>query len=274
MPLTPQNSTILYVGNDVGVFQSADRGLTWANATAPLGLPNVMVTDLKAIPLQGYLYAGTFGRGIYRIRIRNNDPLSGLLFNPEKVNGGQTIAGSVLLGSPAPAGGTTVTLTSNVPATASVPATVLVPQGQSQAGFTVTTSAVSFTTPVNITASIGAGAGQTKTGTITVLSGTVLPFLQSLAYVDYPNGFGLGLDGSFSTQVQVTLNKAATSPITVTLTTNDPIGVTIPMSVTIPAGQSTAQFTATFNPVTAPETVTITAQLGSFRKTSPPVTRN
>ncbi len=272
--IDPADASILYIGNDVGVFQSANRGQTWANATAPLGLPNVMVTDLKAMPLQGYLYAGTFGRGIYRIRIRNNDPLSGLLFNPERVNGGTSIAGTVLLGSNAPTGGTTVTLTSSAPGSASVPATVFVPQGQSQTGFTVTTSAVSFTTPVNITASIGGGAGQTKVGTITVLSGTVLPFLQSITFVEDPNGFGYPIGGSTTETVQVALNKAATSPITVTLTTNDSIGVTIPASVTIPAGQSTAQFTATFNPVAAPETVTITAQLGSFRKTSPPVTRN
>ncbi len=65
-PITP--AATWYVGTDVGVFATNDAGVTWANATAPLGLPNVQVNDLKiqngAIK---YLYAGTYGRGIWRI---------------------------------------------------------------------------------------------------------------------------------------------------------------------------------------------------------------
>ena len=60
-PNDPQNTW--YVGTDVGVFQTSDAGTTWKNATLPLGLPNVEVTDLKSAPGTGYLYASTFGRG-------------------------------------------------------------------------------------------------------------------------------------------------------------------------------------------------------------------
>ena len=65
-PITP--TTTYYVATDTGVFMTTDSGTNWTNATSPLGLPNVQVNDLK---LQGgtvpYLYAGTYGRGIWRI---------------------------------------------------------------------------------------------------------------------------------------------------------------------------------------------------------------
>lgn len=64
-PATP--STRFYVGTDAGVFRSQDGGATWENATAPLSLPNVIVSDLKIVPGTGYLMAATYGRGIWRI---------------------------------------------------------------------------------------------------------------------------------------------------------------------------------------------------------------
>ena len=58
--------SVIYAGTEVGVFVSMDNGITWSNATRPLGLPNVIVNSLKAKP-SGYLYAGTYGRGIWRM---------------------------------------------------------------------------------------------------------------------------------------------------------------------------------------------------------------
>ena len=264
--IDPADANILYVGTDIGVFQSVDRGQTWSNATTPLGLPNVLVTDLKAMPLQGFLYAGTYGRGIFRIRIRNNDPVAGLLFSPERINGGLSMVGTVLLGASAPEGGTTVTLTSDNPAGADVPATVAVPQGQNQATFTVTTSPVDFTTPVKITASLpGTGAGLSKTGTVTVLTGVSLLSLQSLAYVDYGVSLWFEIGGSYDTLTEVTLNKVATSATTITLTSSSG-GALVPASVVVPAGQSSVRFIVQLRPVNAPETTRVTAQLGASKK--------
>ena len=270
--IDPADAKILYIATDVGVFQSPDTGTTWTNATAPLGLPNVQVNDLKAMPLQGFLYAGTWGRGIWRIRIRNNDPLSGVLFDPERIDGGNPITGTVLLGAAA-AADTTVTLTSDTPAAASVPATVVVPAGQSQASFTVTTFPVGFTTNATVTASIGGGTGQTKSGKITVLTGVVLPSLQSFVFDGFGTGFGYGIGGTSDSPATVTLSKPAATPITVNLTTSDPAGGAIVdangaviTSVTIPVGQTTAKFTVSLKPVAAPVKLIITAKLGSLAK--------
>lgn len=58
-----------YVGTDVGVFVTEDAGVTWANATAPLGLPNVQVNDLEIGLRTRLMNAATFGRGIWRVSL-------------------------------------------------------------------------------------------------------------------------------------------------------------------------------------------------------------
>jgi hypothetical protein len=66
-----------YAGTDAGVFVTRDAGRTWANATAPLGLPNVQVFDLVAVPGTGFLNAATFGRGLWRIRLPESPATGG-----------------------------------------------------------------------------------------------------------------------------------------------------------------------------------------------------
>ena len=58
-----------YVATDVGVFRAKLSGKTHWLALGR-GLPNVAVNDLRYVPRNQALYAGTFGRGIYLIRTR------------------------------------------------------------------------------------------------------------------------------------------------------------------------------------------------------------
>ena len=62
-----------YAGSDIGVFMTTDGGATWSDASGPLGMPYVEVSTLKAVPGTGYLMAGTYGRGIWRLPLV--DPL-------------------------------------------------------------------------------------------------------------------------------------------------------------------------------------------------------
>lgn len=66
----PANSAVfigapgnIFVGTDVGVFQTADAGATWV--AGPSGMPNVAVMDLIYSASANLLVAGTFGRGIF-----------------------------------------------------------------------------------------------------------------------------------------------------------------------------------------------------------------
>ncbi len=64
----PYNVNRWYVGTDIGCFMTSNGGTTWTNM-AYLGLPNVQVNDLEVSKNKAYLYAATFGRGIWRIQI-------------------------------------------------------------------------------------------------------------------------------------------------------------------------------------------------------------
>jgi hypothetical protein len=78
--------------------------------------------------------------------------LSSLTLNPSSVFGGlQSSTGTVTLTAPAPAGGAQVALSSNNSA-ASVPSSVTIPAGATTGSFTVSTSAVLFSTSATISA--------------------------------------------------------------------------------------------------------------------------
>ncbi|MDX6537005.1 MAG: hypothetical protein QOD37_1346, partial [Gaiellales bacterium] len=84
--------------------------------------------------------------------------------NPSTVAGGNASSGTVVVSVAAPET-TVVALSSSNPAVASVPASVTVPTGGFTGTFTITTSAVSASTTVVITATFN---GASKTGTLTV----------------------------------------------------------------------------------------------------------
>jgi hypothetical protein len=80
--------------------------------------------------------------------------LSSIAVNPTSAAGGTPMIGTVSLSSAAPAGGVSVSLSSNN-ALAMAPASVLVPAGSTTAAFSVTTQPVVSTTSVTITATYG-----------------------------------------------------------------------------------------------------------------------
>jgi len=80
--------------------------------------------------------------------------LDELELRPSRVVGGGTSTGTIRLSGPAPSGGIVINLASNS-TVAAVPATVTIPAGQNSVAFTITTSTVTASTSVQITASLG-----------------------------------------------------------------------------------------------------------------------
>jgi photosystem II stability/assembly factor-like uncharacterized protein len=71
----PANRNLLFVGTDIGVWVSTDRGVSWQRFMT--NLPTVPVHDLKIHPRERELIAGTHGRSIWIVDIAPLQELSG-----------------------------------------------------------------------------------------------------------------------------------------------------------------------------------------------------
>ena len=173
-----------------------------------------------------------------------------LTLNPDSVNGGSSSLATVTLAGPAPAGGLVVTLSSSSTA-AQVPASVTVLANSTTATFTVTTTPVTQQVAATLTASAG---GVSVTATLTVLA----PTLERLALAP-PS-----LPGGQTSVGTLTLTfPAPASGVVVTLASDNP-AATVPATVSIPAGGTTATFTITTTPVPQTVVATITATLAGL----------
>ena len=173
--------------------------------------------------------------------------VSSVTLNPATVTSGTPSTGTVTLNAAAPSGGTVVTLKSSNTAAATVPASVTVPAGSTSTTFTVSTSAVTTSTSVSITATYSSSS---QSATLTVAPLSVLSLTLNPATVT---------SGTPSTGT-VTLNAAAPSGGTVvTLTSSNTAAATVPASVTVSAGSTSATFTVTTLTVTTSTTVNVTA---------------
>ena len=157
-------------------------------------------------------------------------------FSPATVYGTGGSTGTVDLSGPSPAGGTTVTLqiTSDFSVNAAtIPASVTIPAGAASATFSVTTTPPPDTdTPVTISAGI---AGTTyASGVVTVIA----PGLQSVTL-----SAGTVAGGGSATGT-ATLNTAAPAGgAVVQLISSNTAAATVPASVTVPTGATSATFT-------------------------------
>ena len=172
--------------------------------------------------------------------------LSTISVSPGAVLGGNTATGTATLTAAAGHGGVVVTLSSSNTAVATVPASVSVPQGATSATFTVSTSPVNAATNVTITGNYSVNA----TASFTVSR----PSVNSLSIT--PGSF---IAGSGSATGSVWLDgRAGSNGVVVTLTHTGTF-VTMPASVTIPAGETGTAFGITSSPVSSTTTVTVTA---------------
>lgn len=243
-----------WVANDVGVFVSTDSGSTWSNAGSSLGLPNVIVHDLVAVPGTGYLNAATYGRGLWHLQIGNvvNPNLSGFTISPLTVTIGSNGTGTVTLSAAAPAGGITVSLSSASTSVATVPSSVTVASGSKTASFTVTSVGVGSSV---ITASYN-GASLTQTFTVSALSVSSLTLSPTSVQGESPSTGTITLNGTPANSINVTV-------------ASDNGSATVTSPVTIAAGKNSATFTVNTTAVSSVTTANISASLGSSSQTAP-----
>jgi len=170
--------------------------------------------------------------------------------------GGQDVPGYVTLSGPARSPGAAVMMQSSAPGVAQVPASILVATGATTSNLIVHTNLIRFNTNVTLTASFN---GQTRTQSL-VVKGAGL-----VSVTITPNT----VKGGLNTTGKVTLDwQAFTGGDAVVLTSSNTSVANAPTSVTVPAGQVTANFTITTTAVAANTPVTFSGTYLGVTKTA------
>lgn len=162
---------------------------------------------------------------------------------------GSTVC-TVSLSRSAPYGGSLVALSSTTSALA-VPASLLVPSGSTTASFTATAAVASITVAATATVSAALN-GSSASWTVGLLPSILLTNLTCAP---------TAITGSGSTLCTLTLNGTAPAGGAVVSLADNHAALTVPSSVTVPAGSSSATFTATASGISVAGTASITATL-------------
>jgi uncharacterized protein (TIGR03437 family) len=187
--------------------------------------------------------------------------------SPSTVTGGNPSSCTVVLSTPAPSGGVGVGLSTSSDII-TIPGSVTVPAASASASFIVTTLAGFSTRPAPITATYN-GLSQTANFTVSASSTILLSSIQCAP--------ATVIGGVISTCTVVLTGAAPTAGAVVALTDNS-TAVTVPSSITIAAGVSSATFAAATSAVASTQSVVITGsysggtQTGSLTVTSAVVT--
>ena len=176
--------------------------------------------------------------------------------NPGTATGGTTTTGNQAVLDTTATTATTVTLKSSNPSVATVPATIVVPAGATSQSFSIVTQPVTTSQTVFITAASG-GVSSSAVLTINPLTLSGLTLAQSSV---------TGI--ATITGNTVTIPTAIGGSTTVTLASSNTAAATVPASVVIPAGATSATFSITTASVAAAQTATITASLNGSSRTA------
>ena len=225
------------------------------SATFPIGTTSVTTSTSSIISAS---YAGVTDTA--RLSVATVSVLSSLTLNPASVVGGNTSLGTVTLNAAAPPSGAVVSLSSSNTAAATVPVSVTIPSGAISTTFTVTTSSLATSTSSTISASY---AGETETAILSVQAASSVTTLSSLTLNP------TNLVGGNTSQGTVTLSAAAPSPgVVVTLSSSNTAAATVPASVSIASGASSATFTVGTSSVSTSSSSTISASYAGVTDTA------
>ncbi len=239
--------SVAWIGGYNSIARTLDGGQTWSQETVATDNPT-SYSGLYFVDADNG-WTGGFS-GIFR-RTSAGADFSTLTLNPASMVSGSNSTGTVTLVSPAPPGGTVVTLTSSNTLVAKVPASVTVPAGATQATFTVITKPLNDTTLINVTAADNSGS-ISATLTLTPFSLTSLTLKPT------------SVKGGTSSQGTVTTNgPAPANGVKVRLFSGNTTVATVPASVTIAAGATSATFTVKTKAVTSNTFSSIVAKAGA-----------
>lgn len=233
----------------------------WTNASFPIQTVTTGVTTPVNISAS---YGGATQTAALTVSAPSqNIPISSVTLAPGTVVGGSNVGVRVTvnLSAGAPTEGATIMLASSNPAIVNVPRTIRTNfSGQTSAFADVAATTVSAPTQVTITATYGSSS-QSAILTVTPPTATTAPTLSTLTLT--PSS----VTGGSSLQGTVTLSTTASTVTNVNLSSGSTLA-SVPASVTVAAGASSANFTITTASVASTASVAISATLNATTRTA------
>jgi hypothetical protein len=229
--------------------------VTFQVASSAAGSISVQMTGVVAASLEATAIPSGGVGGALTVAAPAAPSITAMTCNPVTLTGAGTASCTVSLDMAAGLGGVVIGLSSSN-SNVSVPASLSIPAGSASGSFTATAAAIT-------------GANQTA-----VLTGTLGSSSQSasLTLVAPPQMSSLScgataLAPGASTTCTVSLVAAAPAEGVIVTLSRSTAAITIPGTVGVAGGASTAQFTATAAASATDQTVTLTASAGSSSKT-------
>jgi trimeric autotransporter adhesin len=200
---------------------------------------------------------------VIKVRIVNRDVealvpvtikplLKSVDFVSPQIGGSQVTQANVVLNGPAGAGGATVSLSSSNPSLLQVPANVTVLPGQTSRGFAATVGTVNTNQYVTVTARL-LGYTFTRQVTISLWISSLVPTVPSVI-------------GGNPTAARVFLVQPAPAGGLVVNLSKNSAKLSMPTTVTVPAGSKVASFSISTGPVTSTTATTVYASYGGYSR--------
>jgi YVTN family beta-propeller protein len=262
------SNTEIYFGNTPAASaRPVDGGLAGFVAYSPSASAGPVDITARAGVLTSVISPADVFTYVYLPGVGSIDVSSNVLW------AGQTITGTVTLDEPASPEGVTVTMDIPDPAGVTVPASVVINPGETSATFPITASAtVSGGSGVEgpgvagaaIVYASGPDGAENESALVEVYAGQIVVILPSALLI----GPGL-VSGETATGTIVVRTPAPASGGLITLSASHADAVSIPASVPLPGGGTSATFTLTALQVPGTFGVTISASYEGNSSTSP-----
>lgn len=245
----PSGATVSLSTNSAAVQVPGSVTIAAGGQSAYINLTTSQVTANTTATVTATYNGSSFSA---QLTLTPQQPPASISLSPISTTGTAGATGWVTLQSPAISGGAFITLASSNPAVASVPPWFTISGGTLTGPFTINTTGVTATTNVTISAS---GANVTVSATLTVTpSGG-------------PTISGLSLNpssvtgGNTSTGTVTMSGPAPAGGAVIGLSSGNTVA-SVPASVTVAAGATSASFTVTTNPVPSTIIFNISAAYG------------
>ncbi|HEX4770429.1 MAG TPA: SBBP repeat-containing protein [Bryobacteraceae bacterium] len=230
------------------------------SVTVPAGAAGVTFSiATKAVSVASTVTITASHSGVSKtvsLKLEPGAALSTVSFNPTTITGSKNSTGTVTLTAPAPSRGASISLASSNTTVVTLPASVSVVAGATTATFTAVSKTVKTATTVTISAGY---RDVTKTASL-----TVIPVALSSLVLNPASVTGVGVTST------ATVSLTAPAPAggsTVTLSSSNTGAATVPASVLIAAGATSASFHVTSKSVSATTSVTISSSWNGTTKT-------